>query len=93
LGDKLLPVLLEALQEDTPILIDRLDKAEKLGWIPSSDQWMEIRQLRNQMIHEYIEDLSVLAKALQAGHEYVNTLIESAQKMLKEIERRGCLEP
>ena len=89
LGDKLLPELLEALGEERAILIDRLDKAEKLGWIQSSDQWMAIRQLRNQMIHEYIEDPDILAKALQTGHEYVEELLTAAQNMLNELQKRG----
>ncbi|MEQ9394231.1 hypothetical protein [Haliea sp.] len=36
---------------------DRLfPKAEKLGWLDSADEWMTFRKLRNQMVHEYIED-------------------------------------
>jgi len=92
LGDKLLSSLLEAVGEERAILIDRLDKAEKLGWIQSSDEWMEIRQLRNQMIHEYIEDPNVLAAALNAGHDYVPELLGAAQKMLDEIKRRGWID-
>lgn len=92
LGDKLLPELLEALGEERAILIDRLDKAEKLGWIQSSDQWMAIRQLRNYMIHEYIEDPNVLADALQTGHEYVGELLNAARSMLDELRKRGWAE-
>ena len=40
LGDKLLPVLLQALGETTGAVIDNLDRAERLGLIESSDQWM-----------------------------------------------------
>ncbi|QOC23761.1 hypothetical protein IC757_06445 [Wenzhouxiangella sp. AB-CW3] len=89
LGDKLLPALLKALGEERALLIDRLDTAEKLGWIESSEQWMVIRQLRNQMIHEYIEDSTVLAEALQAGHDYVEELTNAARNMLGELEKRG----
>ncbi|MDZ7841329.1 MAG: hypothetical protein U5R46_11005 [Gammaproteobacteria bacterium] len=92
LGDKLLPALLEALGEERAMLIDRLDKAEKLGWIQSSEQWMAIRQLRNQMIHEYIEDPNVLAEALQSGHEYVEELLSAARNMLDELQKRGWKE-
>ena len=65
-GDKLLPVLLTALAEHTGAVIDNLDRAEKLGLIESSDTWLELRRLRNQMVHEYIEDLAVLASALRS---------------------------
>jgi uncharacterized protein with HEPN domain len=36
----------------------------------SADGWMEMRRLRNQMVHEYIEDLAVLASALRSGHAF-----------------------
>lgn len=78
IGDKLLPVLLNALAEQTGPAIDNLDKAEKLGLINSTDEWMEIRRLRNQMVHEYIEDLAVLTSALRSGHAFVPVLVLAA---------------
>jgi uncharacterized protein YutE (UPF0331/DUF86 family) len=30
-----------------------------------------MRKLRNQMVHEYIEDPEILANALQSGHGFV----------------------
>ena len=51
-GDKLLPLLLIALGEKPAAAIDNLDRAEQLGLLRSSDEWMVIRSLRNQMIHE-----------------------------------------
>ena len=70
LGDKLLPVLLSALGEKTAAVIDNLDRAERLGLIPSAEQWMEMRKLRNQMVHDYVEDPLVLADALETAHGY-----------------------
>ncbi len=89
LGDKLLPLLLEALGEKISAVIDNLDRAERLGLINSTDEWLTIRNLRNQMIHEYVEDPAVLISALQTGHAFVPTLILTANKMIAEIERRG----
>jgi len=89
LGDKLVPLLLATLGEAAGATIDNLDAAERLGWIRSADEWMTIRKLRNQMIHEYIEDPVVLASALQSGHVFVETLLGAAQAMIVEIERRG----
>jgi hypothetical protein len=62
LGNKLLRALLTALGEKVRARIDNLDRAERLGLIPSADEWMEMRRLRKQMIHEYVEDPLVLAK-------------------------------
>lgn len=86
-GDKLLPVLLNALAEPTGAAIDNLDKAEKLGLIESADAWMEMRRLRNQMVHEYIEDLAVLTSALRNGHAYVPVLVGAARRCTAEVRR------
>ena len=88
-GDKLLPLLLAALGERTAAVIDNLDRAERLGLIDSADQWMTMRNLRNQMVHEYVEDPVVLISALQSGHAFVPALIAAADKMITEIEQRG----
>ena len=86
-GDKLLPALLNALAEQTGAAIDNLDKAEKLGLIESADAWMEMRRLRNQMVHEYIEDLAVLTSALRNGHAFVPALVAAARRCTAEARR------
>ena len=91
LGDKLLPVLLGALGEASGPMADNLDRAERWEWIPSADDWLAIRKLRNQMVHEYIEDPEVLADALQRGHEFVPTLIQVAQNLQEVIRTRGWI--
>lgn len=88
-GDKLLPSLLNAIGEKTGAALDNLDRAERLGFISSVDEWLAMRSLRNQMVHEYVEDLAVLASSLMTGHEFVQPMISAARKMLAEIERRG----
>ncbi len=86
-GDKLLPALLLALAERAGPTIDNLDKAEKLGFIESADAWMEMRRLRNQMVHEYIEDLAVLTSALRSGHAFVPMLVDAARRCVAEARR------
>ncbi len=86
-GDKLLPSFLTALAEKTGPAIDNLDRAEKLSLIESVDSWMEMRRLRNQMVHEYIEDLAVLTSALRSGHEFVPTLVVAARRCVAEARR------
>lgn len=89
LGDKLLPLLLSALGEKTSSAIDNLDRAERLGHIRSADEWMTMPNLRNQMIHEYVEDPLVLHSALQSGHDFVQVLVTASEQMCAEIIRRG----
>ncbi len=86
-GDKLLPALLSALAETPGPAIDNLDKAEKFGFIEAADVWMEMRRLRNQMVHEYIEDLAVLSSALRGGHAFVPALIAAARRCVAESDR------
>ena len=90
-GDKLLPLLLAALGEKPSTAIDNLDRAERLGLLESVDEWIAMRNLRNQMVHEYVEDPAVLVSALQSGHTFVPALIATADKMSAEMERRGWL--
>ena len=92
LGDKLIPTLLRALGEPVGVAIDNLDRAERLGWLPSSEQWMVVRRLRNQMVHDYIEDPAILASALQAAHAQTPMLIATSRSLLEEIDRRGWYE-
>jgi methanogenic corrinoid protein MtbC1 len=82
IGDKFLPQLLMAVAEKPGAAIDNLDRAERLGWIESAETWLEIRKLRNQMVHEYIEDLAILTSALQAGHKNVSTLVKAGEAMI-----------
>lgn len=86
-GDKLLPALLTAMAEKTGPAIDNLDKAEKLGLIESADGWMEMRRLRNQMVHEYIEDFAVLTSALSSGHAFVPVLVTAARRCVADAQR------
>ena len=88
LGDKLLPALLDWTGEPRGPAIDNLDKAEKFGWITSADEWLNYRQLRNQMVHEYIEDLQTLAEALSRGRGFVPHLLEAARALTDEVDHR-----
>lgn len=90
-GDKLLPNWLRALGEDVGAAIDNLDKAEKFGVLDSADRWLEIRQLRNQMVHEYIESAAVLGNALETAKTYYPTMIAFAQAMITDLRTRGLL--
>ena len=53
---KVLRSLLLLLRESTNTFIDMCNKAEKIGIIESADKLLEIRDLRNQIAHEYLEE-------------------------------------
>lgn len=92
LGDKLLPALLAALGERVASAADNLDRAERLGLIASADDWFAMRALRNQMVHEYVEDPAVLFAALQAGHLFTATLAQATNSMVAEVVSHGWLQ-
>lgn len=87
-GYKLLPALLAALNENTGAAIDNLDRAERLGLINSTDEWLTLRNLRNKMAHKYVEDPAQITSPLLSGHAYVPTLIQTANAMTQEVARR-----
>ncbi|RBP83251.1 hypothetical protein EBI01_19090 [Marinomonas rhizomae] len=92
LGDKLLPAWLDILEEKTNVAIENLDKAEKIGVLPSVELWLELRQLRNQMIHEYIEDVNLLVDALQTAYDSLDFLIGVAEAINTDLKGRGLQE-
>ena len=81
LGDKLLPAMLRGSLEKTGSQLDNLLRAEKLGWIESTQIWIEMRELRNRLVHEYIESPSDLLSALQQALKSVTILIETQDRM------------
>lgn len=81
LGDKLLPAMLRAVLEKTGSQLDNLLRAEKLGWFESTQIWIELRELRNRLIHEYMESPNDLLDALQQALSGVDVLIETQHRM------------
>ena len=75
LGDKLLPALLRSLAEKPSTALDNLNRAEKLGLIISVAEWLDVRNLRNKLIHEYMVDAEEFAVALNTAHLAVQLLI------------------
>jgi hypothetical protein len=68
----LLPAWLGAMGEKTSVLLVNLDKAEKLSLLASADTWVMLRQLRNQMVHEDIEQPEILFNAIQVAYEHLD---------------------
>ncbi|NOT13872.1 MAG: hypothetical protein HOP23_18985 [Methylococcaceae bacterium] len=82
LDDKLLPAILSASLEKTGAQLDNLLRAEKLGWIESTQTWIELRELRNRLVHEYIESADDLLSALQQALQGVHILTENQLRLV-----------
>lgn len=92
-GDKLLPAVLLALGEKKGPVLDNLNKAEKFGWLSSSGDWIAARQLRNKMVHEYIEDPELLAASFNVAHQFIQLLQNFSQQLIEAVESRGLAIP
>jgi phytoene dehydrogenase-like protein len=77
LGDKLIPELLRRLAETPGAAIDNLNRMEKLGLLRSTSDWLEARNLRNRMIHEYMRDEAEFAGALNRAAELIPLLVDT----------------
>lgn len=67
IGTRLLPALLHLVQEwrDNEPFLDKLNRAEKLGMLPSVEQWQWLRELRNPTVHEYPDQPEIVLANLQ----------------------------
>lgn len=75
---KVLRTIWMLLHEPFVPFIDLLNKAEKMSLIHSADQLIEIRDLRNQITHEYIPE---------AITDLVPEVIESCTLLLQNIKQ------
>ena len=78
MGNRLMPAALRAMGEEIASLsmLDRLDRLEQLGWVPASDEWMDLRRIRNEFTHEYPE-------SAQERFERLQLAIKSAHRILE----------
>lgn len=93
IADKLLPRLLLALAETPGSQIETLNRAERLGVVADVTQWLEARQLRNRLIHEYMTDPAAFAADLRLATGYCPMLIDTARRARQEAATRLHLDP
>lgn len=85
MGLRLFKSLLETLAEDVERMtwIDRLNRLEKITALPSATRWLELRQLRNKLTHEYEEDTEQQAELLNlllGVHKEIADIYETMKK-------------
>lgn len=83
MADKLLPRWLLALAEVPGSQIETLNRAERLGVLPSTERWLEARNLRNRPVHEYITDPARFAEDLVLAREYSLMLLDTFNRLLR----------
>lgn len=79
--DKLLPRLLAAAGEPINSAIDNLNRADRLGLVERPDEWIALRQLRNRLVHEYMDDAEEFASVLNVVLGLSGELIEAVGRI------------
>lgn len=81
MGAKLLPGVLALTQEQGSLdtFIDKLNRLEKIGALASVDQWLILREMRNQFAHDYPEDPEIQAGLLNKAFLLADTLLQSLE--------------
>ena len=73
------------LREDTVPLIDLLNRAEKLMMILSANQLLQMRDIRNQITHEYLPEAAPeLALEVNRKTEQLAQNIEQTERFLRQ---------
>lgn len=88
LGDKLVPLYLQLIGEKPKAFVDNLDRMEKLEIVDDADEWPRMRRLRNQMVHEYINDVNMFVKAINEAHEFIPSMVKTVHHLSNDIFRR-----
>jgi hypothetical protein len=83
MGAKLFPAVLELTKEpsDLRAFIDKLYRLEKIGAIPSADDWLLMREVRNAFSHDYLDDPELQAEILNKAFELAAQLLDVLEKM------------
>jgi hypothetical protein len=81
-GEKLIPRWLAALAENPGSHIENLSRAERLNVLSGVDEWLELRKLRNRLIHEYMEDAAAFAADLNLARDGCAMLFEVFNNLL-----------
>jgi hypothetical protein len=94
LGGKLFPMIIRGLGENEEHLpfIDILNRLEKLEIIESTDRWLSLREVRNQVTHEYPENKLHSIEGLnelRSQSQYISTALDRVIEYMKE---RGWLQ-
>ncbi|MDQ6973374.1 MAG: hypothetical protein Q9M10_00705 [Mariprofundaceae bacterium] len=96
MGVKLFPMVLDLTKEhgDLNSFIDKLNRLEKIGAIPSANAWLQLREMRNSFSHEYPDALdmqaAILNKAFLLARELL-AILHSVQKFAEKYREGSTL--
>jgi len=85
MGAKLFAAVLEITKEQGELdaFVDKLNRLEKIGAIPSAEKWLLLREMRNAFSHEYPDDPEIQAAILNKAFMLASELIATLEGMKK----------
>ena len=92
MGTSIFTAVLEEIGElnETMSFLDKLHKLEKLSLIEKSNQWLILRQLRNNLSHEYPEQPEIMAETFNqafAAHTYLLNTLDRLHQYVLSLEK------
>ena len=75
--EKVMPLILELAQETVPAnatFAEKLNRLERIGAIPSAEEWKKFRVVRNALAHDYPDDPEMRTSAINRFLEGATSL-------------------
>lgn len=93
MGNKLFREVLDCLGEfdESMSMLDVLDRLEKLELIESADMWMDYRNLRNVLTHEYPDNKDVLIQGIKTTVQVFSEIEKCFRQTVTYLDGRGLL--
>ena len=90
MGNRLMSAALRAMGEEISgmPMLDRLNRLEQLGWLPSADEWADLRRIRNEFTHDYPETATERFERLQLALASARGLLEILAGIDQRIHQR-----
>ncbi|CAC9437745.1 hypothetical protein [uncultured Gammaproteobacteria bacterium] len=86
--DKLLPLFLIRSGETPKTAIDNLHRLEQLNIISDANDWLDMRLLRNKLVHEYVDDMAQLFEHLLLAKTFFVVLSQSFERLRNILENQ-----
>ena len=82
---KVLKTFIFVLREDAPTFLDRMNLCEKLGIIPSAEELIAIRDLRNIIAHEYLNEnlVEIYMEIIELSDNLLKAILETERFFIK----------
>lgn len=93
MGEKLFKELLRSLLEykDNMSMLDVLAKLEKLEILESEDRWLDYREVRNKLTHEYPDNESDILEGIKISLVYFAEMKDTIKRIEVYVHKHGLI--